>query len=324
MNEGIDNALAKYLDLVQEYGDEMLSWSEDDVKGYLIEPLLDALGWNPRDPHHVRRQVPVTVGVQTVRADYVLVSQGKQICVVEAKAGKLDHDAAKQALSYASILRVPWALLTNGKEVRFYGVDFGTSDSADDALILDVLIDPATTPEDLASLVLLGREMLDSPEAPEKLKALHHRRALRRFLEKNKQALMKSVARWIEEQWEKGPVENHLVPSVLEELFGPGKETIIITGTVVAKCPKCGADLQKKGDGTRKTPVTAGDFQHAPQGGRGVFELISDPSKRIDVSLPGPEVEAKLAELGLKLSGVGAFGGFYYNLRRQAGLIRRR
>ena len=41
-----------------------------------------------------------------------------------------------------------------------------------------------------------------------------------------------------------------------------------------------------------------------------------------DVSLPGPDVERQLEKLGLRLSTKGAFGGFYYSLRREAGLIK--
>jgi len=322
MNEDTHNALAAYARIVDRYRDRREN--ERWVKRFLIEPLLDALGWNPHNPDLVIDEYPVQRGSSLGSADYVLQSGRDKVSVVEAKAEELRAGGGAQALSDARTLRIPWAVVTNGKELRFYGADLGTSDDADEALIFDALLDPEHIQDAVGFLRYLAPGMIDSPEAHDRFEAWHQRRALRGFLEKNKDALIGEVAKWIGEEWTKGEVDRDLVSSILGELFGAPKEAMIIkTGPVVTKCPKCGADLQED-DGTGKSTVTAGDFRHAPQGGRGVFELISDPSKRIDVSLPGPKVEAKLAELGLKLSGSGAFGGFYYNLRREAGLIRRR
>ncbi len=64
--------------------------------------------------------------------------------------------------------------------------------------------------------------------------------------------------------------------------------------------------------------VVAGDWEFISESGEGVFELKSDPTKKIDVSLSGNDVRCQLENLALRLSTEGAFGGFYNTLRRKA------
>ena len=101
MTEEINEELRKYAERVQGYKDRLGKWNEDEVKGYLIEPFLKALLWDPTDPNFVRRQYPVTMGSETKKVDYALMSGDSPACVVEAKAGEISVSDAKQALSYA-------------------------------------------------------------------------------------------------------------------------------------------------------------------------------------------------------------------------------
>src|SRR4030067_2953779 len=121
MTEEINEALKKYAERVQGYKDRLGKWNEDEVKGYLIEPFLKALLWDPTDPNFVRRQYPVTMGSETKKVDYALMSGDSPACVVEAKAGEIDVSDARQALSYARNLDVSWAMVTNGQRVCLYG-----------------------------------------------------------------------------------------------------------------------------------------------------------------------------------------------------------
>ena len=65
MTEEINEALKKYAERVQGFKDRLGKWNEDKVKGYLIEPFLKALLWDPTDPNFVRCQYPVTMGSET-------------------------------------------------------------------------------------------------------------------------------------------------------------------------------------------------------------------------------------------------------------------
>ena len=309
MSEEMNDALRRYAERVQSFSDQFQNWNEVEVKGYLIKPLLATLSWDTTDPNFVRHEFSVTMGSETRKVDYALMSGDAPICVVEAKAGELDEAAARQALSYARNLNVPWALVTNGQRLCLYGSEFYTSKEVINALIMDIEITPDSIDESLDSLKYLANGTLDSEEVYNVFKAFNERQALLAFLQREKEILVKEViAKWIEEQWDRVSVNEASLLASLESVFGRieriGKKDIVRQGPT--------------------TITTAGDWKHRPDLGKGIFELKDDSTKRIDVSLSGPDVERQLEKLGLRLSSKGAFGGFYYNLRREAGLIRRR
>jgi hypothetical protein len=311
MNEEIDDTLRKYAERVQGYKDRLGKWNEDEVKGYLIEPFLKALLWDPTDPNFVRRQYPVTMGSETKKVDYALMSGDSPACVVEAKAGEIDVSDDRQALSYARNLDVSWAIVTNGQRVCLYGTEFYKSENIMNALVMDIAISPESIDVSLGSLKYLANGTLDSEEVYDVFKLLNERRALLIFLQSRKGDLIKAIAKWIEDHWDKGSVDDASLPSSLESVFGRVER--IEEKPVKIQTPTA-----------RFTVIVASDWKYKRDLGKGVFELKDDPAKRIDVSLPGPDVERQLEKLGLRLSTKNAFGGFYYNLRREAGLVRSR
>lgn len=308
MTEEINEALRKYAERVQGYKDKFSKWNEDEVKGYLIEPFLNALLWDPTDPNFVRRQYPVTMGSETKKVDYALMSGETPICVVEAKAGKIDVSEVRQALSYARNLDVSWAMITNGQRICLYGTEFYKSENIMNALVIDIEISPESIDVSLDSLNYLVNGTLDSEEVYEVFKSLNERRALLVFLKSEKDTLIKVIAKWIEEHWGKGPVDEVSLCASLESVFGRIERIEPVKGLH----PSTGSI------------IVASDWKYRRDLEKGIFELKTDSSKQIDVSLPGPNVERQLEKLGLRVSTKSAFGGFYYNLRREADLIRRR
>ena len=307
MTEEINEALRKYVERVQGYRDKLGKWNEDEVKGYLIEPFLKALLWDPTDPNFVRRQYPVTMGSETKKVDYALMSGDSPACVVEAKAGEIDVSDARQALSYARNLDVSWAMVTNGQRICLYGTEFYKSENIMNALVMDIAISPESIDVSLDSLKYLANGTLDSEEVYEMFKTLNERRALLIFLQSEKDTLVKVIAKWIEERWGKGSVDEVLLCASLESVFGRIERI----------------ELEPLSSPTGSI-VVASDWKYRRDLGGGIFELKTDSSKRIDISQPGPDVERQLEKLGLRVSTKSAFGGFYYNLRREAGLIKRR
>ncbi len=95
--------------------------NESATKVSLIDPILEALGWDVRDVDEVqlefrprRRDNPV---------DYAMFDAGSPRMFVEAKAlgSKLDDRKwASQVLSYATVAGVPWVVLTDGQEWRVF------------------------------------------------------------------------------------------------------------------------------------------------------------------------------------------------------------
>jgi hypothetical protein len=85
MGEETHGLLRKYVERLRSFKELLPQWTEVEVKKFLIEPLLAALGWDTTNPYFVRHEYPVTIGSEIKKADYVLMSDNKPLCVVEAK-----------------------------------------------------------------------------------------------------------------------------------------------------------------------------------------------------------------------------------------------
>ena len=57
--------------------------NEADTRAFLIDPILEGLGWRPSDPDHVRREYNVYGGACL---DYALFVRDQPALFVEAKA----------------------------------------------------------------------------------------------------------------------------------------------------------------------------------------------------------------------------------------------
>lgn len=84
-----------------------------------IDALLKDQGWKVEDTNAVRFEYMLPDGT---RADYVLCDRnGRSLAVIEAKKASTNPaDAAAQARAYAEQLNVPFVVLTNGDEIRFW------------------------------------------------------------------------------------------------------------------------------------------------------------------------------------------------------------
>lgn len=94
--------------------------NEANTRAVLVEPILQALGWNTTDPTQVSREYRVFDGTFL---DYALLIDGKPRLFVEAKAlgKKLDDNSfVSQTVNYANNEGVVWCLLTNGLAYKVY------------------------------------------------------------------------------------------------------------------------------------------------------------------------------------------------------------
>ena len=132
--------------------------NETRTRMALIDPVLQALGWDVSDPEMVTPEYSVGNG----RADYALLtSTGTPSALVEAK--KLDESLAShrmQMLNYANITGIPYAGLTDGNRWEMYTV----FDQApiEQRRILDVSIADEPAHEAALRLLLLWRPSLAS------------------------------------------------------------------------------------------------------------------------------------------------------------------
>ena len=115
LREVIQEAVGKIL----KYQDRNLG--EQNTKATLIDPVLESLGWNVRDPDEVYREFKPTTRDSPV--DYALTILRKPRLFVEAKGlGETlsDRKWIAQVLGYATVAGVEWCVLTDGDEYRFY------------------------------------------------------------------------------------------------------------------------------------------------------------------------------------------------------------
>jgi hypothetical protein len=94
---------------------------EQNTKASLIEPIIDALGWDIYDPDEVHREYRRRTTDNPV--DYALLLLRNPRLFVEAKGlgENLDDPRwANQTISYATVAGVEWVALTDGAEWRVY------------------------------------------------------------------------------------------------------------------------------------------------------------------------------------------------------------
>ncbi len=97
-----------------------LTENETRTRQVLIDPLLRKLGWDVSNPNIVQLEYRV----QEQWADYVLMSKGKPVAVVEAKRLRSDlgDDQIMQALNYANADGIPYMIIANGDTWEMYDV----------------------------------------------------------------------------------------------------------------------------------------------------------------------------------------------------------
>lgn len=113
---------------------------ETPTRTIIIDPLLEALGWDVRDPDEVELEYPTVDGKSV---DYALKLNKNPVMLVEAKAlgdSLEDVKAVTQVVGYAANNGIVWCILTNGVLWRVYrSVE---KCPAPEKLMFEVNIDP--------------------------------------------------------------------------------------------------------------------------------------------------------------------------------------
>lgn len=84
---------------MDRYGPSILAANEEATRYALIDPILQALGWEVHNPKHVRVECSQDHGG---RPDYTLLKNGKPVCYVEAKKWGTISPMKKLANPFAS------------------------------------------------------------------------------------------------------------------------------------------------------------------------------------------------------------------------------
>lgn len=118
---------------------------KEDLKEYptrtiFIDPLLQALSWDVRDPDEVQLEYPTIDGKSV---DYAPKVNRKPVLFIEAKSlndSLTDVKSITQVVGYAANAGVEWCILTNGITYKVYRST--EKAEAPDKLLFEVSIDP--------------------------------------------------------------------------------------------------------------------------------------------------------------------------------------
>jgi hypothetical protein len=166
--------------------------SEFDTISTLVEPLLEALGWDTRDPDEVQRGYTIRVGGKTEYADIALKVNNRPVIFIEAKSVDTDLRAhlAEQPIKYANMGGVNWCILTNGKEWRLYNA-FWKIRGVEQKMFFKLLINEFK--ENMEKLQWLSRESMVSGKLDEKAELEHAKRIILEWLKEKEISIVKDV-----------------------------------------------------------------------------------------------------------------------------------
>ena len=121
---------------------------KSDLKEYptrtiFVDPMLDALGWDIRDPDEVELEYPTIDGKSV---DYAPKINRKPVLFIEAKGLNdplTDVKSITQVVGYAANAGVEWCVLTNGVTYKVYRST--EKAAAPDKLLFEISLDPKDT-----------------------------------------------------------------------------------------------------------------------------------------------------------------------------------
>lgn len=154
LSETVQNMRAR----IGRYQDRSLG--EQNTKASLIEPILEALGWDVRDPDEVYREFKANSRDNPV--DYALTLLRKPRLFVEAKGlgeDMADRKWISQVLAYAVVAGVEWCVLTDGNEYRFYNATVAVD--AEEKLFCRIKLSDSHEVEAAKTLSLISRANME-------------------------------------------------------------------------------------------------------------------------------------------------------------------
>lgn len=119
------------------------SLKEYSTRVIFIDPMLEALGWDVRDPEEVMLEYPTIDGKSV---DYAMKVNRKPVLLIEAKSlddPLTDMKAITQVVGYAANDGIEWCVLTNGINYKVYRST--EKATAPEKLLYEVSLDPKAT-----------------------------------------------------------------------------------------------------------------------------------------------------------------------------------
>lgn len=166
--------------------------SEVNTISTLIVPLLEALGWNIRNPDEVQREYPIRIGEKTEYADIVLKINNRPVVFIEAKSvdTSLRGHLAEQPIKYANAEGVSWCVLINGRELRVYNA-FWKIKGIEQKMLFKLLI--GEFKQKTNKLMLLSKDNVISGKLDYEGEFEHAKRIFLKWLEQKENSIVKDI-----------------------------------------------------------------------------------------------------------------------------------
>ena len=277
--------------------------TDQQVRHWIVNPFLSALGWNPDDKHSVFLDFPVPNGRPV---DYALLgSDGRPRLFLELRPRQGALGEVGDVAEAAKGAGVPLVLLTNGATFSLWHT--GGSGSA--ALLFSLTLDQL--PGYAAGLAGLTEAYRLSDSGVHELRRSALRLAALRMLDQNAEKTFDALVTWVQGQVAPGELDATTEEAIQEA-------TMLWLTEEPGSLPGLGALDGKRGHELRGTAPK--DWESFPQGPLGTFRYKYDTTKTLDLRQSAKEVREQLRVQGLKTTSATAFGGFYHALRVRAGL----
>ncbi len=179
---GIESAILQLADRIQKHSETIQT--EEAVKTSVVLPFLQALGYDVFDPTEVVPEFTAdTIGKKGEKVDYAIVRDGEVSILIECKglSTQLNEKHLAQLYRYFSVTNARFAVLTNGREYRFF-TDLEESHRLDKRpfFIFDLL---DYSPSTLSELIKFAKSAFDVQNILLQAERLKYVSAIKRVLE---------------------------------------------------------------------------------------------------------------------------------------------
>ena len=278
--------------------------TEQQIRHWIVNPFLVALGWNPDDKKQVFLDFPVSGGDGPI--DYALFnSEGQARLFLDVRERTANVTELGKIASQARDAKVPLVMLTNGREFSLWSI---SKDEAPGPLFVLPISDLADNSEAMLGLTADYR-LSDTGIAQLRRAAI--RLAVLVMLEENAEKTFDAMVQWVQSQVAPGALDETTEQAIRDAtMIWLTEEHLVMP----AFQPKEGKRLHE----LRTT--TPRDWEPFPRGPPGTFQYKYDTAKILDLRQGAKEVREQLRLQGLKTPTATSFGGFYHALRHRAGL----
>ncbi len=278
--------------------------TEQQIRHWIVNPFLVALGWDPHDKHQVYLDYPVEGDGGHV--DYALFNaDGQPRLFLDVRERTASIAEVGEVAEQAKTAKVPLLLLSNGREFSLW---FISKEDAPAPLFVLPLKDLSNNSE---SLLGLTAEFRLSETGIQQLRRSAIRIAVLVMLEENAEKTFDALVDWVQSQVAPGALDEITRQAIRDATMIWLTEEHL---TMPAFQPSEGKRLHEL------RPTTAKDWEAFPRGPPGTFQYRNDSTKTLDLRQEPKEVREQLRLQGLRTPTATSFGGFYYALRSRAGL----